>query len=394
MRQLPLTVKRSIELLGICLAFAVLTIGADIIMPIVMAFFISILLLPVFRFLRKYKTPEALSIIIPILLIVIVLVGITWFFSAQISVLVSDFPQIKQNVGKHLEALQKWISGFTDLSIAKQKDFINQKSDDLLALAGKMAGGAAGTLSGIFVFLGLIPIYIYLILFYKDILLRFVFLWFKPADHDKVKDAVYESEAIIKNYLVGLVIQITYMTILLGCILMLFGIKHALLIGVIFALLNLIPYVGALIGNILGVLITLASSPELGPVVTVLLVIAAVQFLDNNILMPRIVGSKVRINALVSILGVVVGGTIAGISGMFLSMPIIAVLKVIFDRSEAFKQWGVLFGDERPARSPMSFAIYRKKRPVKTKEGTIETKENSDKKAEDRKEDENNRKED
>lgn len=361
METIPLTVKRSIELLGLALCFVTLTIAADIIMPIVMAFFIAILLLPIYRILRKYKVPEVIAIVLPILILAILILGIGWFFSSQIGGLVNDFPQIKANVTKHLESLQNWVSGFTDVSIAKQKTFISDKSDDLLGMAGKMAGGAAGTLSGMFVFLGLIPIYIYLILFYKDILIKFVFMWFKRHDHDKVKDAVYESEAIIKNYLVGLLIQVTYMTILLGGILMLFGIKHALLIGVIFAILNLIPYVGALIGNILGVLITLASSPELGEVVTVLLVIAGVQFLDNNILMPRIVGSKVRINALFSIIGVVIGGTIAGISGMFLSMPIIAVLKVIFDRSAGFKQWGVLLGDERPTKNPMSLSFARKK---------------------------------
>lgn len=374
MTEMPLTVKRSIELLGLCLCIAIFAIASDIIMPVIMAFFISILLLPVYRFLKRKKIPESLSIILPILLVFIFIAGIIWFFSAQIGVLVNDFPQIKENVAKHLQSLQEWISSFTDFSIAKQKKFITEKSDDMLNMAGKAASGAAVTLSSVFIFLGLIPIYIYLILFYKDILLRFVFMWFKPDHHPKVKEAVYEAEAIIKNYLVGLLIQITYMTILLGGILLLFGVKHALLIGVIFAILNLIPYVGALIGNILGVLITLTSSPELGPVITVLLVIAVVQFFDNNILMPRIVGSKVKINALVSILGVVIGGTIAGISGMFLSMPIIAVLKVIFDRADAFKQWGVLFGDERPAKSPMAFARYRKKVSVDTKSGTIDKK--------------------
>jgi predicted PurR-regulated permease PerM len=374
MNQIPLTVKRSIELLGLCLCIGIFAIASDIIMPLIMAFFICILLLPIYRFLRRYKVPEALAIILPILLVFIFLAGIIWFFSAQIVVLVNDFPQIKSNLAKHLQSLQEWVSRFTDVSIAKQKQFITEKSDDMLNMAGKAASGAAVTLSGIFVFLGLIPIYIYLILFYKDILLRFVFMWFKIDHHPKVKEAVYESEAIIKSYLVGLLIQVTYMTIFLGGALMLFGIKHALLIGVIFAILNLIPYVGALIGNIMGVLITLTSSPQLSPVITVLVVIAVVQFFDNNILMPRIVGSKVKINALVSILGVVVGGTIAGISGMFLSMPIIAVLKVIFDRSDVFKHWGVLFGDERPARSPMTFAIYRRKGGVKTKSGTIDEK--------------------
>jgi predicted PurR-regulated permease PerM len=288
--------------------------------------------------------------------------------------LVEDFPQIKQNVAKHLQAVKEWISGLTGIDTWKQTQFLTEKSDDLLSMGGRAASGAAVTLSGVFVFVGLLPIYIYLILFYKDILLRFTFMWFKPNDHPKVKEVVYETESIIKSYLVGLLIQITYMTILLGGILWLLGIKHALLIGAIFALLNLIPYVGALIGNIIGVLITLTSSTELWPVLTVLIVIAVVQFLDNNILMPRIVGSKVKINALFSILGVLIGGAIAGVSGMFLSMPIIAVLKIIFDRTEQFKHWGVLFGDERPEKSPMQFPGFRKKAAVETKSGTIDKK--------------------
>jgi len=375
MTNLPLTVRRSIELLGLVLVVAVLVIGHNIIMPVIMAFFISIMLLPIFRFLRKHKFPEAAAIIIPILLVAITLGLIIWFFSMQIGSLVNDFPEIKKNVSIHLNALSGWISSISDFSTKEQVKFINDKSNDLLGMAGKAASGAAVTLSSVFVFVGLLPIYIYLMLFYKDILLRFVFMWFTPDHHPKVKEAIYETESIIKNYLVGLLIQVTYMTILLGGILMGIGIKHALLIGVIFAILNLIPYVGALLGNIIGVMLTLTSSTELWPVITVLLVIAVVQFLDNNILMPRIVGSKVKINALFAILGVIIGGSIAGVSGMFLSLPIIAVLKVIFDRTETFKQWGVLLGDERPTRSPMLFSGFRKKKPVATKAGVEKTKE-------------------
>jgi predicted PurR-regulated permease PerM len=369
MNELPLTVKRALELLGLLLIGTIFVIGSDIIMPVIMAFFISIMLVPIYRFLRKYRVPEALAIIMPILLVAIFVGMIVWFFSAQVGNLVQDFPQIKENVSKHLQALSGWISRVSHYSTREQLTFINKKSNDLLAMAGGMASGAAVTLSSVFVFVGLLPIYIYLMLFYKDILLRFVFMWFKPDHHPKVKDAIYETESIIKSYLVGLLIQVTYMTVLLGGLLLLFGIKHALLIGVIFAILNLIPYVGALIGNIIGVMLTLTASTTLGPVITVLAVIAGVQFLDNNILMPRIVGSKVKINALMAILGVIVGGSMAGVSGMFLSMPIIAVLKVIFDRTEMFKQWGVLFGDERPTKSPMKFPGFRKKNTIETKAG-------------------------
>ncbi|WP_432708291.1 AI-2E family transporter [Pedobacter sp.] len=369
MSEMPLTVKRSIELLGVVLIGAVLVIGSGIIMPILTAFFMSLLLYPAFRVLRRWRFPELLAIIIPILMVVVVVGLIGWFFSSQMGNLINDFPQIKKNVSIHLHSLSEWIGRISPYSTTEQTKFINDKSAALLNYAGGLASGAAVTLSSVFIFVGLLPIYIYLILFYKDILLRFIFMWFKKEDHTRVKDAIYHTESIVKSYLMGLLIQVTYMTILLGGTLMAFGINHALLIGIIFAILNLIPYVGALFGNIIGVLLTLTSSPDIWPVLTVLIIIAVVQFLDNNILMPRIVGSKIKINALVSIIGVVVGGSIAGVSGMFLSMPLIAVLKVVFDRTEMFKQWGVLLGDERPSKSPMSFPIFRKKVPVTTKEG-------------------------
>ena len=85
--------------------------------------------------------------------------------------------------------------------------------------------------------------------------------------------------------------------------------------------------------------------------------------------MPYIVGSKVKINALFAILGVIIGGNIAGVAGMFLSMPMIAVLKIIFDRTNMFRQWGALLGDGRPAHSPMTYPIFRKKIPVSTRPG-------------------------
>lgn len=373
MKDLPVTVKRSVELLGLVLIGYILVIGSNIIMPLIMAFFISIVLLPPYRFFRKLRFPDVLAILVSILLMIIVVGGIAWFFSAQFSRLIQDFPEIQKNVSMHLNSLSKWINKISHFSTTEQIKFINEQSNKLLSYAAGILGGAAGSLSSAFVFLGLLPIYVFLMLTYKNLLLRFIFMWFNKDHHRKVEDVLSESENIIKSYLFGLLIQVSYMTILLGGILLIIGIKHALLIGILFALLNLIPYVGALIGNIIGVLLTLSSSPSLTPVIIVLCVIALVQFLDNNILMPRIVGSKVRINALGAIVGVLIGGAISGISGMFLSMPIIAVVKIIFDRSEMFKPWGVLLGDENPKESPMSNRKLRSRSEEVRKELTEES---------------------
>ncbi|WP_235925566.1 AI-2E family transporter [Pontibacter burrus] len=351
--KMPVSARRALEIMGLFFLGWTIVLAKGLLAPLLMAFFMSIMLLPVFQFFKRRRFPDVLAIVISLLLLAVVFGGIIWFFAMQIGDLITDFPTIQKNVTKHLGSLSAWLEGITPFSTAEQLKFINEQSTKLLDYAGSLLGGAAGSVTSLVVFLGLLPIYIFLVLFYKNLLLRFIFLWFPEERHEKVEETLREVKVIIKSYLFGLLIQVTYMTVLLGGILLLVGIKHALLIGLIFAFLNLIPYVGALLGNIIGVLLTLASSSELWPILTVLGVIAGVQFLDNNILMPRIVGSKVKINALATIVGVVVGGELAGIAGMFLSLPIIAVLKVVFDRTDSFKQWGVLFGDEKPEHSPM-----------------------------------------
>jgi len=361
MKEVPATVRRSIELLGLCALAYVLSTARDIVGPILMAFFLSILLLPIYRLLRRWKVPEIVAILLSIAVAALVLAGVIWFFSRQIALLLSDIPEIQKNLNLHWQSISVWINDKTNFSSQQQIELLRTQSQNLIGNAGGYLSGAALTLTGVFVFVGLLPIYTFLIMYYKNLLLKFVFLWFKPEQHPTVQTTLTEAERIIMSYLVGLTIQITYITVLLGGLLAVLGIKHALLIGVVFAFLNLIPYVGALIGNVIGVLLTLTSSQSLMPIFLVLGAIAAVQFLDNNILMPRIVGSKVRLNALASILGVVIGGSLAGVMGMFLSLPVMAVLKIIFDNSVSFRQWGVLLGDEKPARSPM-FAPRKKNR--------------------------------
>ena len=364
LNKIPLTVRRAIEIMGIFFLGWIIVLADDILAPILMAFFISIMLLPLYRFFCRRKMPEMVSIVLSILALFIIGALIVWFFSAQLSNLVRDFPIIQRNVMQHLGALSAWVEAHSPYSTEEQMEFIRTRSSTIMSYAGSFLSGAALSVTSIFIFVGLLPIYVFLMLFYRNLLLRFVFLWFPEKMHPRVGEALHEMQVIIKSYLFGLLIQVSYMTVLLGGLLLVIGIKHALLIGIIFAFLNLIPYIGALIGNIIGVLLTLASSAELWPILAVLGTIAVVQFIDNNILMPRIVGSKVKINAMATIVGVLVGGEIAGISGMFLSLPIIAILKIIFDRSHTFRQWGVLFGDERPEGNPMKVPALRSKSEV------------------------------
>ena len=123
------------------------------------------------------------------------------------------------------------------------------------------------------------------------------------------------------------------------------GVKYGVFLALLAALLNLIPYVGMLAANIICMLITIVSSDSTRDALWVGIILAVVQIIDNNVTMPLIVGNRVRINALVTIVGVLVGGALCGIPGMFLAIPAIAVCKVICDRVTELRPWGGLLGD-------------------------------------------------
>lgn len=355
MKEIPVTIRRSIEILGLFLLGCITVIGKIIIMPLLMSFFIGIMLMPVYRFFRNRKLPEGLAVFLPIFFIIIVVALIGWLFYSQTSFLLYDYPKIERNLTIHLNALSLWISRVFGFSPVEQLKFINEQSSKFLNYAAGILSGAAGSATGTLLFFGLLPIYTYLLIMYRRIFMKFILMCFEPNEHKNIEDVMLQIEKMGKKYLLGLLIQLGYITLLLWGILAVFGIKHALLIGIIFAFLNLIPYLGALVGNILGALITLASSERIVDILFVLGAIAVVQFLDNNILMPRIVGSQVKLNPLISIIGIFIAGAMTGISGMFLALPIMAILKIIFDRTVQFKKWGVLLGDERSVKKPMRF---------------------------------------
>src|SRR5215207_1111953 len=159
MAPLPLTVRRAIELMGIYFLGMIILTGREVITPIVMAFFLALMLLPVLRFLRKRKIPEGLAIFLSIIFLAIIIGLVVWFFSSQISRLVSDFPQIKQNVKLHLSSLSHWLDTRWGLSTDRQTKILSEQNDKVLNYAGGMLGGAASSVTGTLIFIGLLPIY-------------------------------------------------------------------------------------------------------------------------------------------------------------------------------------------------------------------------------------------
>ena len=128
---------------------------------------------------------------------------------------------------------------------------------------------------------------------------------------------------------------------------MILGINYAILLGIVGAILNIIPYLGGVIAVVLFMVIALVTKSPIY-VVYVIVLYTAIQLIDNNYIVPKIIGSKVKLNALISIVSVIAGAAIWGIPGMFLSIPLLAIVKLVLDRIEGLKPWGYLLGDDMP----------------------------------------------
>ena len=342
----PFYKKLSFNLITLALLGMFLYLGQDILVPIFFSILLSILLLPVVKVLQYIKFPKVIAIILSILVSLLLIAGIFYMLSHQISLFLNDLDSIKERLGELSHSLQGWIDDKFNITTAKQNKYLKETAENIKDSGPGMVGKTVGTLTGILSYVVFLPVYTFLILYYRDLIKKFLVSVFKGGKPEQVEEILYESRIIGQYYVLGLSMEMA-IVFTLNCIgFLIVGIQYAVFLALVAALLNLIPYIGMLVASAFSMLITLVTTDSTGDVLWVGAVLGAVQLIDNNFLMPLIVGNKVRINALVTIVGVVIGGALCGVSGMFLAIPGIAVLKVIFDRVEELKPWGMLLGDD------------------------------------------------
>lgn len=343
--EVPFHQKLSLTLISISLLCVALIYGKDIILPVLFSILLANLLLPLTNFLTRKKFNKSLSILFPLFLALIAGGSIIYFLSSQIMNFMDDLPSLKQRVDEVSDSFQQWFKQHTNITIRKQNQYISDTVKDFKDKGPGLVSSTFISLTGVLAYVVLMPIYTFLILYYRTHIKMFLINLCKNGSEERVTEVLTESTTIAQKFITGLLIETTLVFTLNTTGFLILGIKYAVFLALLAALLNLIPYVGMLFANVLCMLITLVSSNEISNVLWVGVILAIVQLLDNNFGMPLIVGNKVRINALVTIIGVLVGGVLCGIPGMFLAIPGLAVLKVIFDKVPELEPWGMLLGD-------------------------------------------------
>ncbi len=360
--------------------FTGLTKGKSFLIPLVTAIILGMVMNPVALKLKKWGLNWGLSVFLSDLIIVCFIAFMVFLLAAQTSQIAGNWQQIESRLNPKIEKFQNFVnnklnmsvSGLKDLnkssgassgqeqqkenkqSQGENKDTANQGQQQGSNPSGNSQTGTSkesgqsgsmfqfskmkDTLAGIgmrvFGFLGdllLMLVYIFFFMFYQR---KFedALVGLAPEEkRKKIRSTLRESAGTAQHYLFGRFILIL---ILAGMYMLgysLAGLKYAVFISLIAALFSLIPYVGNLVGLLLALAASFISGGGSGQLIAIVAIYSVVQFVESYMLEPFVVGEKVDLNPVVIIVGVVLGGVVWGIMGMILAIPVLGIIKVVFD---------------------------------------------------------------
>lgn len=358
--RLPFYVRFALVLLSVVLLLFLMQEAKSILIPLFFSLLIALMLLPITRRLERWRLPRSLAAILSILMLVVVLAGLFIFLGQQISDFSKDLPML----GKRLQAwtgeLQGWVRTKYHLNYSRQLEYLNKAGAGIFTYASIIAQAFFVALGGFIIWTIFVFIFTFFILTHRGLLKKFVVCLFAERYHTRVNEVVAETRLLANGYVVGLMIEMVIVAALNIVCLLVFGVKYALLLGILAAVLNIIPFIGIYTATGIAALVTISNSTP-GHALTVIIILLVVHFVDANILMPRIVGSRVKMNPLITIIAVLSGSILWGISGTFLFIPLTAMLKIIFERVDGLKPWAILMGTEEDDTKP----VKQRKEPPK-----------------------------
>lgn len=338
-------------LLGILLTIG-LYYGKVVLVPIVFGVMLAMLMTPICRKLDSKGWNRAASCTVCIMILLVALLGLLGIVVAEIRSFMKDITLIEEKGREAIETLQVYIEDQFHIEPKQQAALAEKQvatmSDSAGTYLSKIFGGMASAVGGILLTLA----YTFLFIYNKERYETFFIRLYKEEDPRKVKEIVGQIGHVAQQYLTGRAMSVATLTVLYAIGLLIIGVKNALLLSAIAALLTIVPYIGSAVGGLFPFAMALVTEDSIQPALWVIGVIIFIQAIDNYFIEPRMVGGEVNLSALVSILSIIVGGLVWGVAGMVLFIPMLGIAKIVFDHVESLKPYGYLIGDPDEHKSP------------------------------------------
>ncbi|RYY22793.1 MAG: AI-2E family transporter [Sphingobacteriaceae bacterium] len=342
----PLLTRAVQTLFLLFLVFAGLYFTKSFLVPIALAGVLAMLFLPLSKWLEKKGVNRTVAAVICVLILLVVVVGFVSLVSWRVSNINTNFDQIEQQATKYYNEAKSYVNKSFGVSEQQQKQIIQKQGS---STAGNVAGyfaGIAGSFLGTLTTSIIVLIYIFLFINSRSHFKKFILKLVKPEDKQKTLTIIDESTEVVQKYISGLAKMIVCLWVMYAIGFSLVGVQNAIFFAILCGTLEIIPFVGNITGTTITVLMALAQGGGGSMVIGVLAVYGSVQFIQSYLLQPLVVGKDVDINPLFTIMVIILGEAIWGVGGMVLSIPLLGMVKIVFDHVEPLKPYGFLIGGE------------------------------------------------
>lgn len=354
-------------LLVIILTGAILFAGRKFLVPIALAGLLSMLLLPLSTWLESKGVKRGLSSALSVLTLLVGIAGIIALLSWQMSNVAEDLSQIKTVASERVEQVRKFASDKLGISQEEQQQMMEENKASGAGSAAKIGAAVLGGLLGGIVTFIIAVVYIFMFLYYRGHFKKFILKLVPASDKTEATRVMQEASQVAQKYLGGLGLMIMMLWVLYGIGFSIVGVKNPIFFAILCGVLEIVPYVGNLTGNAITLLMTMAQGGDFGMMIGVVVTYGLVQFFQNNVLTPLIVGSEVNINPVFTIMALLAGELIWGVPGMILAIPMLGIFKIICDHVESLKPYGFVMGSPGPKTVKMNIAdkikgLFKKKK--------------------------------
>lgn len=314
-----------------------------ILVPFAWAIFIALLIMPLTKQLEQYKFPRWLAIITVLVVVTVVVLFLLYLLSVEVAGLLSEVPAVSTKLDTWLTDLQLLLENNVGISHEVLDQQIANSLSDMINTGLSELRNSLFSAFRTLTLISVIPLYIFFLLYYRDLFYN-GFLKLVENYQERAHIVVNKVTRVVQQYLTGLVLVTIIMGGLFYAVLAVLGIGYAFFFAVLLAVFNLIPYIGVILSSLIVVLYAIVTTDSMFYPVAVLLSLWMIQMLENNLITPYVIGSRVKINPLAALIAIFAGASIWGVSGMILFIPLLGAMKVIFDEFKSFRPLGMFLG--------------------------------------------------
>ncbi|MGZ5134710.1 MAG: AI-2E family transporter [Flavitalea sp.] len=340
----------------------VLYFGRPILIPLCFAILLAMLMAPVCRFFDKKGLIRALSCTICILILLVSFLLLIGIVIMQLSDFLENMNEINQQLSEIWISFKQQIETWFNISPRQQDIMMKKQIQEMKDSSTLRFDKIAGDITSVFVGLAIVLVFTFLLLYHKEKYEHFFLKLYPEENTQEVKEVLGQITHVSQQYLVGRILSMIFLFVLYSISLLLIGIENALLLSAIASLLTIIPYIGPILGGFFPLMTAILTENSIQPAIWVLVSLIIIQAIDNYFVEPNVIGGEVRVTALSTILAIFIGGILWGIAGMILFIPILGILKIIFNHVEKLKPYGYLIGDEGKSPSSRIKAWFGRKR--------------------------------